>query len=153
MVRASEQRASDSERDEVIDLLRTAAGEGRIGHDELDERVARALTARTYRELNATIEDIPRARGARTPATRGNVGGWAVRAVRNEPWLLLFVVPVAAMTIALAVTVAVMWMVVALAMLALGGRPKDPTRLISRDRRPQVPRAARGLTGSAWRWI
>jgi hypothetical protein len=153
MVRASEQRASDSERDEIIDLLRTAAGEGRIDHDELDERVARALTARTYRELNATIQDIPRSRGARTPVTRGRVGGWAVRAVRNEPWLLLFVVPVLAMTLALAVTVAMMWMVVALAMLALGGHPRDPTRLISRDRRPQVPRAARRLAGSAWRWI
>ena len=64
MIRAADQRASDADREEVVELLRIAAGEGRIAHDELDERLTRALSAKTYRQLHATVDDIPRDRGA-----------------------------------------------------------------------------------------
>jgi hypothetical protein len=57
-------RASHEDRDRVVDLLRTAAGDGRLTADELDERVERALSARTYGELAALTEDLPTARGA-----------------------------------------------------------------------------------------
>jgi Domain of unknown function (DUF1707) len=152
MVRAADQRVSDSERDEVVDLLRRAAGEGRIGHDELDERVARALRARTYRELNLTIADIPRPRAERrTPVTRGRkVGGWALTAVRNEPWLLVFVIPMVAVALTLMLAALMMWMVVAIAMLALGGHHRQ-TAQVMRHRRPM--RGPRGLAGSAGRWV
>ena len=93
MIRAADQRASDAEREEVVERLRIAAGEGRIGHDELDERLSRALSAKTYRQLHATVDDIPRDRGAnnrRMPQARRTVAGWTVKAVRNEPWLLVF---------------------------------------------------------------
>jgi hypothetical protein len=160
MVRASEQRASDAERDEVVELLRNAAAEGRIDHHELDNRVARALTARTYRELNATIADIPRSRSTRTlnaarPTTVSRkVGGWAFTAVRNEPWLLVFIVPLAAVALSLMMAALMMWMIVAVAMLALGGRRHGAPGLTARGGgRVRVQHGARGLAGSAGRWL
>ena len=57
-------RASHEDRDRVIDLLRMAAGDGRLTADELDERLERALSARTFGELAALTEDLPAARGA-----------------------------------------------------------------------------------------
>jgi hypothetical protein len=41
-----------------------AAGDGRLTPDELDERLERALSARTYGELAALTEDLPTVRGA-----------------------------------------------------------------------------------------
>lgn len=155
MIRAADQRVSDAERDEVVELLRRAAGEGRIGHDELDERLTRALSARTYRELNATIEDIPRPRGTRGMATRrGGVGVWALTAVRREPWLLLFAIPVLAVAFALALTALVMFLVVAVAMFALGARPGLPPRRRGGHRGPlRVVRGTGGFAGPGGRWI
>lgn len=57
-------RASHEDRDRVTELLRMAAGDGRLTADELDERLERALSARTYGELAALTEDLPAARGA-----------------------------------------------------------------------------------------
>jgi hypothetical protein len=57
-------RASHEDRDRVVDLLRVAAGDGRLTSDELDERLERALLARTYGELAALTEDLPTVRGA-----------------------------------------------------------------------------------------
>jgi hypothetical protein len=62
--RGGELRASHDDRDRVVDLLRVAAGDGRLTADELDERVEAALTARTYSELTALVSDLPSARGA-----------------------------------------------------------------------------------------
>lgn len=153
MIRAADQRASDADRDEVVELLRRAAGEGRIGHDELDERLARALRARTYRELNETIDDIPRPRGTRMTPPRG-VGVWALTAVRREPWLLVFAVPVLAVAFALALTALVMFFVVAVAMFALGARPGLPPRRRGGHRGPlRVARGTRGFAGPGGRWI
>lgn len=61
-------RAAHEDRDRVVDLLRVAAGEGRLTSDELDDRLERALSARTYGELAALTEDLPTARGAGTGA-------------------------------------------------------------------------------------
>jgi hypothetical protein len=52
-------RASDADRDAVVDRLREAAGEGRLEPDELEERVDRALRARTYGELAELLADLP----------------------------------------------------------------------------------------------
>jgi hypothetical protein len=57
-------RASHEDRDRVVDLLRVAAGDGRLTSDELDARLERALSARTYGELAALTEDLPAVRGA-----------------------------------------------------------------------------------------
>lgn len=52
-------RASDADRDAVIDRLREAAGEGRLESDELEQRVDGALRARTYGELEEFLADLP----------------------------------------------------------------------------------------------
>ncbi|MFE7857772.1 DUF1707 domain-containing protein [Streptomyces sp. NPDC057403] len=52
-------RASHADRDRVVDVLRTAAGDGRLTMDELGERVEAALTARTVKELDLLTADLP----------------------------------------------------------------------------------------------
>lgn len=52
-------RASDADREAVSGLVRDAAAEGRIGMDELDERLSAVWTARTYGELALTTADLP----------------------------------------------------------------------------------------------
>jgi hypothetical protein len=52
-------RASYEDRDGVVELLRMAAGDGRLTAEELDERLEVALTARTYGELTALLTDLP----------------------------------------------------------------------------------------------
>src|SRR5499427_2236197 len=56
-------RASHEDRDRVVELLRVAAGDGRLSAEELDERLEAALTARTYGELAALSTDLPVAGG------------------------------------------------------------------------------------------
>jgi hypothetical protein len=65
---ARELRASHEDRDRVVELLRMAAGDGRLSADELDQRLEVALTARTYGELAALTRDLPAAPGLTTAA-------------------------------------------------------------------------------------
>jgi hypothetical protein len=59
-----ELRASHADRDQVVELLRVAAGDGRLSAEELDDRLERALTARTYAELAPLTADLPVTPGA-----------------------------------------------------------------------------------------
>jgi len=63
-VAGGELRASHADRDQVVELLRVAAGDGRLSAEELDDRLERALTARTYAELAPLTADLPAAPGA-----------------------------------------------------------------------------------------
>ena len=63
-VAGEELRASHADRDQVVELLRVAAGDGRLSAEELDDRLERALTARTYAELAALTADLPATPGA-----------------------------------------------------------------------------------------
>lgn len=63
-----ELRASHEDRERVAEVLRVAAGDGRLTSAELDERLEAALTARTTGELSALTADLP------------EVGGVAARA-------------------------------------------------------------------------
>jgi hypothetical protein len=56
---SSEVRASHADRDRVVDVLRVAAGDGRLTLEELDERLEAALSARTVGELAALTADLP----------------------------------------------------------------------------------------------
>ncbi|MFF7732262.1 DUF1707 domain-containing protein [Streptomyces sp. NPDC007984] len=58
-----EVRASYADRDRVVDVLRVAAGEGRLTLEELEERLEAALSARTVGELAALTADLPAAAG------------------------------------------------------------------------------------------
>ena len=54
-------RASHEDRDEIVEQLRVAAGDGRLTAEELDERLEAALEARTYGELAPLVRDLPTA--------------------------------------------------------------------------------------------
>jgi Domain of unknown function (DUF1707) len=60
MVRRSQLRASDADREHIAERLRNAAAEGRLLAEELEHRLEAALTARTYGELTAVVSDLPR---------------------------------------------------------------------------------------------
>jgi hypothetical protein len=64
VVAGEELRASHADRDQVVELLRVAAGDGRLSAEELDDRLEGALTARTYAELAALTGDLPAGPGA-----------------------------------------------------------------------------------------
>ncbi len=75
---AARLRASRTDRERVIDLLKAAFVQGRLARDEFDTRVGQALASRTYAELAAVTADIPAALieavPRRPPArTRGRV--------------------------------------------------------------------------------
>jgi hypothetical protein len=63
-VAGEELRASHADRDQVVELLRVAAGDGRLSPEELDDRLERALNARTYTELALLTTDLPATPGA-----------------------------------------------------------------------------------------
>ena len=62
-------RASDADRTQVVERLRLAAGDGLIGLDELEERLAVAYSARTLPELAPLTADLPAETGP-PPAER-----------------------------------------------------------------------------------
>jgi hypothetical protein len=64
------QRVSHEDRDQVAEALRVAAGDGRLTADELDGRLERALTARTYDDLAPLLADLPGGGGALAAITR-----------------------------------------------------------------------------------
>jgi Domain of unknown function (DUF1707) len=75
-------RASDADREQMIDVLKAAFVQGRLTKDELDARVARTLTSRTYAELAAVTIGIPAAPARTQPSPRpprrrvSNVARW-----------------------------------------------------------------------------
>jgi Domain of unknown function (DUF1707) len=92
-----ELRASHTDRDAVVELLRVAAGDGRLTADELDERLELALTARTYSELAALTADLPAAPAAGALAQAGvppepreliRLKVSSGNAQRNGPWVV-----------------------------------------------------------------
>jgi Domain of unknown function (DUF1707) len=52
-------RASDADREQVIDALKAAFVQGRLSKDELEVRAGLALTSRTCAELTAITAEIP----------------------------------------------------------------------------------------------
>ena len=52
-------RASDQERESVVDVLRDAFTEGRLTFDEFEERTAAAYGAKMWTELRELTADLP----------------------------------------------------------------------------------------------
>ncbi|BCB81387.1 hypothetical protein Pflav_077970 [Phytohabitans flavus] len=52
-------RAADTDREAVIERLRTALNEGRLELHEFDERAAEAYRAKTYADLDRLLLDLP----------------------------------------------------------------------------------------------
>lgn len=80
-------RASDQERDEIVQQLQTAFAEGRLDEDEFDTRVRTALGARTQVELEQLIADLPTSTvgpAVSVRSTLGNLLGSLVIAVMGH---------------------------------------------------------------------
>lgn len=67
-------RASDADREHVLDLLRAAAVEGRLSHETFVIRMESVLAARSHSQLRSAIEDLPGAEVA-PPAVAAASGG------------------------------------------------------------------------------
>jgi hypothetical protein len=52
-------RASDADREQLVEVLKTAFGEGRLTQDEYTTRMEQAYTAKTYGELRELVSDLP----------------------------------------------------------------------------------------------
>ncbi|WP_327355780.1 DUF1707 SHOCT-like domain-containing protein [Streptomyces sp. NBC_01304] len=77
-----ELRASDADRERVVERLRDAVAEGRLDMEEFEERLDATYKARTYGELEPLTRDLPATTGAApVPAP---TGGWADRIVGGE---------------------------------------------------------------------
>jgi cation transport ATPase len=125
MARRGSFRASDEDRERIIERLHKAATEGRIAAEELEHRVSSALKARTYDELDSTVADLPapRSRGGREPEHR-SAGRRAISTITANPVLLLFAIPVLAVSAAMLLAVTMVWLVLMVVVLVLGGRPR-----------------------------
>ena len=55
----SQLRASHVDREQVIELLKAAFVQGRLGKDEFELRVGQVLASRTYADLAVLTDDIP----------------------------------------------------------------------------------------------
>lgn len=70
-------RASDAERDQVVEFLTAAFTQERLSPDELAVRTGRALAARTWAELAAVTAGLPEAR--RNELAHNELGGVVAR--------------------------------------------------------------------------
>jgi hypothetical protein len=91
-------RASDADRERVIDALKTAFVQGRLSKDEMATRTGHALESRTYAELAGATAGIPAERAAPPPSrqaaapvrarpVRWKVVAWVMCAVVALPGL------------------------------------------------------------------
>jgi Domain of unknown function (DUF1707) len=89
-VPALELRASHGDRDEAVEILREAAGDGRLTAEELDERLEAALTARTIRDLAVLTADLPapRAEVGVQPKDLVTINQLFGDAERTGPWVV-----------------------------------------------------------------
>jgi hypothetical protein len=84
-------RVSDNEREVVAERLRVAAGEGRIGLDELEDRISAVYTAKTYAELEPITRDLPDAAGGvPLPAVAVQRGRWRVGGKPSRKTTIVF---------------------------------------------------------------
>ena len=79
-------RVSDAERQAVADQLSHHFGDGRLDQAEFDERLSQAMNAKTYRDLDGLLTDLPSTQasgGAGLPPAGG--GGLTSRASGSVP--------------------------------------------------------------------
>jgi hypothetical protein len=118
-------RASDADRERVVERLSQAAAEGRLLAHELEERLSVALCARTYGELDATVADLP---SSSVPTASRGVRSLSL--ARSHPAAALVVAACAALALLMLAAVAVaaffafggIWLILAVVLFARRGR-------------------------------
>ena len=78
-------RVSDADREQAAELLRQAAGDGRITFDELDQRLGAAYAARTYGDLSEVTADLPASGEQRPGALDTAPGMFPAARIGGEP--------------------------------------------------------------------
>ncbi|MFG2089837.1 MULTISPECIES: DUF1707 domain-containing protein [unclassified Spirillospora] len=71
-----EMRAGDADRERVAQVLRDAAGDGRLTLAELDERLDAVYAAKTYGELEPITRDLPAPGASPPPAPLSGAPDW-----------------------------------------------------------------------------
>jgi hypothetical protein len=132
-------RVSDAERQAVADQLSQHFGEGRLDQAEFDERLSQAMNAKTYRDLDGLLTDLPSTQasgGAGLPP--GGGAGLTGRASGSVPQrrlarpILMIVVAVIALSVAAHAAAWAfggwLWIaVIALIVLAFARRSRRPS--------------------------
>ena len=78
-------RASDTDRDRVVEHLNVAYSEGRLSKDEYDGRLEKALFARTCADLDQIVADLPAHAPAVVPLWPGPTGSrWRASPARSR---------------------------------------------------------------------
>jgi hypothetical protein len=77
-------RASDADREQTAAVLRQAAAEGRLDLTELEERLERAFSAKTYAELALLTADLPNAAGPDREVGLVRIGQDEITAVLSD---------------------------------------------------------------------
>ena len=101
-------RISDAERQAVTDRLAEAFGDGRLDQADFDERVGRAMSAKTRADLSGLFDDLPETGALAVPERP--------RRRYRHPILLIALLVI----IAMAAAHAVLWVMVPLLWLAFG---------------------------------
>ncbi|MGH3422706.1 MAG: DUF1707 domain-containing protein, partial [Streptosporangiaceae bacterium] len=79
--------ASHADRDRVVEVLRTAAGDGRLTADDLDQRLEVALSARTLADLEPLLADLTTATVTEVPDL-GRIECGSGSARRDSSWVV-----------------------------------------------------------------
>lgn len=82
-------RASDKDREQIVDRLRVAMDEGRITLYEFDSRLQQVYSAKTYGELTPILSDlpVPRAPGRAAVTDPASVPVWVK--IIWTPWVFV----------------------------------------------------------------
>jgi hypothetical protein len=87
---ALRRRVSDLEREDVAEVLREAAGEGRLSYTELEDRLESVYGAKTYGELIEITSDLPNGLAAPTQYGVQTAGYQGATAVEVGPVINVF---------------------------------------------------------------
>ena len=74
-------RASHADREDVIDTLKAAFVQGRLGKEEFDARVGQAFGSRTYADLAAITADLDAGPAAGSATAPSHTLSWPEKAV------------------------------------------------------------------------
>ena len=143
-------RASDADRDKIVTALRENLAEGRLTTEEFDERLDKALAAKTQGELEGLMADLPgtgisQRAGASPDRAEDNPPSRRGRfyPARRTAWGMLFMLGVLVVVIWLFsgahASLSFLWVVAALAVLIvarqiMGPRPRSGRRSARRRR-------------------
>ncbi len=149
-------RASDADRDRVATVLRENLAAGRLTTDEFDERLEKAFAAKTIGQLEGLMTDLPATEpggsgtsdrgGGNPPSARGRF--YPVRRTASRPLLVVAVLVLVIWLFSGAhASLALLWVVAALAVLLVGRRLMGGRH--GSERRSGRPRRSRTRRGRA----